>query len=179
MAQQSFWTVFCRIIYYKDNSKTEYLSYYLPFEKNNALANWNANNKHPLVTQNINDPINLPNDNDNHYKGSLVLRMLQKEIGESDWWKSVQLFVKSNANKQINTKDFQQAIEQTTGKSYQWFFDQWIYKMGMPKFKVTKQYNTSKRIEINCKSNSNKDSSMNMGRQISFKVKWILKLIII
>lgn len=174
---KAFGQYFAGLFTIKDNAKTEYLSYYLPFEKNNALGNWNANNKHPLVTQNIKDPINLPNDNDNHYKGSLVLRMLQKEIGESDWWNSVQLFVKSNVNKQINTKDFQQAIEQTTGKSYQWFFDQWIYKMGIPKFEVTKQYNTSKKeLKLIVNQIQKKDSSTEYGQADFFQGKMEIEI---
>lgn len=123
------------------NGKPEYLTYYLPFEKSNIFADWSAGNRHPIVTSKFKDIVGFTNDSYSKYKGSLVLRMLQKEVGDINWWKAIHLYVKTNANKQITTKHFQKAIEQTTGKSYQWFFDQWIYKVGMSKFEVTHSFN--------------------------------------
>lgn len=119
-----------------ENGKDEYLSYYLPFEKNNVLADWESKNVHPIV----NSDQNYMADNYSKYRGSMVLRMLQKEIGEENWWKAIQLYVKTNAYHQVETKDFQQAIDSATGKSYQWFFEQWIYKVGLPNFEITYQY---------------------------------------
>lgn len=174
---KAFGQYFAGLFTIKDHSKTEYLSYYLPFERNIALANWNATNKHPLVIHQIKEITNIASDNDYSYKGSLILHMLQKEVGEDNWWKAVQLFIKSHANKTVSTKDFQIAIEQTIGKSYQWFFDQWVYKMGIPKFKVTKQYNTSKKeLKIIVNQTQNKDSSTEYGQTEFFQGKMDIEI---
>jgi aminopeptidase N len=127
------------------NGHAEYLTYYLPFEKSAVLADWQADYKHPIVPNRIKDINSFSSDNYVKYKGALVLRMLQKELGEENWWKAIKLYVKTNANKQVTTIDFQKAIETITGKSYQWFFDQWIYKIGLPKFTVTKKYDHEKK----------------------------------
>lgn len=128
-----------------DNSKEEYLLWYYPFERSNVLGDWNADIRHPIVPKTINNLSSFTSDSYSKFRGALVLRMLQKELGEANWWKSMRYYVKNNAGKQINTKDFQTAIEKTTGQTYQWFFDQWIYKIGMPKFEVKKTYDAIKK----------------------------------
>lgn len=122
------------------NGKDEYLTYYLPFEKSNTIADWDAGYKRPIVAKSISDLESYTSDNYSIFRGALVLHMLQKEIGEANWWKAIQLYVKNNFHKQVSTQDFQLAIEQATGQSYQWFFDQWIYKIGLPNFQIKKKF---------------------------------------
>ena len=128
------------------NGKSEYLTYILPFEKSNILNDWSAGNKHPIVTSKYKDVVAFTTDSYSKYRGAMILRMLQKEVGDTNWWKAIQLYVKTNAFKQVTTTHFQKAIELVTGKSYRWFFDQWIYKIGMPKFEVTHSFNETKKI---------------------------------
>lgn len=129
----------------ENNTKTEYLTYVLPFEKSNVLADWSAGYLHPIVTCRHQDLAGFTSDNYAKYRGALVLRMLQKEVGEKNWWKAIRFYVRTYAHQQVTTADFQKAIEHTTGKSYQWFFDQWVYKTGLPKFEVTQKYAADKK----------------------------------
>ena len=133
----------------KDNSKEEYLLWFYPFEKGAILNDWQANYKHAIVPFEIEQLETFTHDNYSKFKGALVLRMLQNELGNDVWWNSVQYYVKQNANKQVTTKDFQNAVEKMSGKSYQWFFDQWIYMVGFPKFTVSKIYqNDNKKLQL-------------------------------
>lgn len=141
----AFGQYFADIYTEKNNSKDEYLTYVLPFEKGNVLNDWNSDNIHPIVTDTYSDLAAFTSDNYSKHRGALVLSMLQKELGDEKWWKSIQYFVKANAYKKIGTKDFQRAIETITGKSYQWFFDQWIYKVGFPKLAISKSWDQSKK----------------------------------
>lgn len=127
----------------KDNGSDEYLLWYYPFEKAAVKSDWESGNKHPIVPNMITDLPGFTQDGYSKYKGALVLRMLQSEMGDDNWWKSIRFFVKTNAHKQVTTKDFQKAIEKITGKSYQWFFDQWIFKMGFPKLEVSKSFDST------------------------------------
>ncbi len=139
---KAFAQYFAGLFTEKDNGRTEYLSYIQPFEKGNVLSEWEAGVIHPTAIKNTDQSSFLLPDSYSKYRGALILRILQKEIGEEYWWKAIQLFVKTSAYKQVRTSDFQKTIEQVTGKSYQWFFDQWVYKMGLPHFEVTQQYDT-------------------------------------
>ncbi|MCU0326319.1 MAG: hypothetical protein MUF45_13855, partial [Spirosomaceae bacterium] len=134
------------------NSRAEYLLWYYPFEKGSILNDWQNNNRHPIVPAKIKDLVGFDTDSYSKFKGALVLRMLQNEMGDGLWWAAIRLFVQQNAHKQATTKDFQAAIEKVGGKSYQWFFDQWVYKMGFPEFEIAKKYNTAeKQLSVSVK----------------------------
>lgn len=129
----------------KQNSKAEYLSFVLPFEKTNVLNDWKSDYIHPIVTGKYKELSEFTSDNYSKYRGALIFRMLQKETGEEDWWKSIRHFVNTYAARQTNTTDFQKSIEKITGKNYNWFFDQWVYKTGLPKLTVSKSYDPNKK----------------------------------
>ncbi len=166
------------------NGKEEYLTYYLPFEKGNVLNDWNTGYKHPLVVTEMTDLNSFTPDNYSKYRGALILRMLQKELGEYAWWKAIQHYVKANAGRQVTTIDFQKAIEQSTGKSYSWFFDQWIYKIGLPKFEISNKYDaTNKQLTIRVKQVQQPDSANEYSQaeyfggkveiEINDKIEWV------
>jgi aminopeptidase N len=50
-------------------------------------------------------------------RGAAVLHMLRKHLGEENWWRSINHYLKSNANQPVSTEDFRIAIEETTGES--------------------------------------------------------------
>lgn len=151
----AFAQYFAGIYTSESNSKTEYLTWYYPFEKGAAIGS----SSHPIVWNTANVMETVASDNCPKYKGALVLRMLQYELGDSTWWKAIQYYVQKNQHKQVQTKDFQHAIEFISGKSYQWFFDQWIYNIGLPKFEFKKNYNpSSKKLELTVLQVQKKDS---------------------
>ncbi len=136
----------------KCHGSAEYLLWYFPFEKWNVTADWEAGNKHPIAQEIIGDLNAFGTDSYSKFKGALILRMLQHEMGDENWWKAVHVFVKNNAHKQVSTADFQHAVESVSGTSYQWFFDQWIYKMGLPECDVVQHYDAStKQLSITIK----------------------------
>jgi aminopeptidase N len=121
------------------------------------FGDWNAGIRRPVVTRNYDDTLSFTNDNYAAIRGAMVLKMLHKHLGEENWWKAIRRYVKTNANKSVTTADFQKAIEESTGEKLDWFFDQWIYKMGHPIFEVTKNYANSK-LTLNVKQTQTIDS---------------------
>jgi aminopeptidase N len=144
-----------------NKGQTEYLMWVnWPFQNAAVLGDWNANYRHPIVQKNVTDISAFTTDNYAKHRAALVLRILQKEVGEKKWWKAINKYLTANAFKQVTTKNFQSAIELTTGKSYQWFFDQWFYKTGLPKFEVSKKYYPDKKqLEITIKQTQQKDTA--------------------
>lgn len=129
---------------YKNGREEHLIWYYKFFEQPTVANDWNIGYRHPIVTKSYNDVNAFVSDNHAKLQGALVLRMLRKELGEENWWKAIRHYVKSSANKQVTTEDFRIAIEEATGQSLDWFFDQWIYKMGRPIFEIKKKYDVSK-----------------------------------
>lgn len=137
----------------------EYLLWYHPFETGSIFGDWNNGNRHPIVPDTVENTADFAGDSYAKYRGALVLRMLQKEMGDEAFSKSVQHFIKKNAFKPVSTSDLQQAIFETTGSNMNIFFEQWIYKTGHPVFEVTKTYNNSnKQLLVKIRQVQKKDS---------------------
>jgi aminopeptidase N len=127
------------------NGRDEYLLYQVLFDQGTYLSDWNSGIRHPVVTRNYESTANFTGDNYSTGRGSLVLRMLRKHLGEDRWQKVIKHYVRSNANKSVTTEDFRKAVEDASGESMDWFFDQWLYKMGHPIFEVSKTYDPVKK----------------------------------
>lgn len=85
-------------------------------------------------------------------KGALVLRMLQRYLGEERFWASVHEYLTRHAYGSATTDDLRQAVLAATGENLDWFWDQWIYQAGYPAFSVTASYDsTAQRLALTVK----------------------------
>ena len=92
--------------------------------------------RRPIVERNYSAPTDIF-DRHLYEKGGLVLHMLCQELGEELFTTAVKHYVASNKGRNVTTHDFIHACEEATGRSLQWFFDQWIYRAGHPEFSVS------------------------------------------
>jgi aminopeptidase N len=128
------------------NGRDEFLLYQVNFDQNTIYLNdWNSGNRRPVVTRNYQSADAFTSDNYSTQRGALVLRMLHKHLGDEKWWKAIRHYLQTNANKPVSTEDFRKAIKESSGESMEWFFDQWLYKMGHPIFEVTSAYDDAKK----------------------------------
>lgn len=67
-------------------------------------------------------------------KGSLVLDMLRDELGEHDFRKAINFYLKSHPYQEVWTPELIRDIHESTGRSMDWFFDQWVERGGEPHF---------------------------------------------
>lgn len=141
------------------NGKEEFLLFQHSFDlKAVYLGDWDSGYRRPVITKHYADTLAFTGDNYSTVRGSLVLHMLRKHLGEEKWWKAIKLYVKSNANKLVSTESFREAVEEVSGEPMDWFFDQWLYKMGHPVFEVAKSYNqTTKQLTLTVKQTQKLD----------------------
>jgi aminopeptidase N len=112
--------------------------------QNSTIGTWNAGNRRPIVTKNYTNKDALF-DTYAYPGGGSVLHMLRKHLGDKLFYKSLNHYLTSNAHQPVSTEDLRIAIEEATGQSMDWFFDQWLYKMGHPIFEVTQAYDGAKK----------------------------------
>lgn len=116
-----------------------------------TLATWNQGNRRPIVTKYYANK-DAMFDNYAYPGGGSVLHMLRKHLGDDLFFKSINRYLTDNAHQPVSTEDLRIAIEETTGQSMDWFFDEWLYKMGHPIFEVTKNYDAAKKqLTLNVK----------------------------
>jgi len=69
-------------------------------------------------------------------KGSLVLDMLRDVLGEKEFKAAMKYYLESYPYQMAETSDFLAAIRNATGRSMEWFFEEWIYRGGEPIYKI-------------------------------------------
>ncbi|MFA6232656.1 MAG: M1 family metallopeptidase [Bacteroidota bacterium] len=72
-------------------------------------------------------------------KGAAVLHMLRAIVGEEEFRRVITSWLERHALGSVETNDFKRTVEDVTGRSMQWFFDQWLYKAGYPEIAVTRE----------------------------------------
>ena len=107
--------------------------------QNQVLGSWNQGYRRPIVTKYYANKDALF-DNYAYPGGAAVLHMLRKHLGDEVFFKSLNHYLTSNAHQPVSTEDLRIAIEETSGQSMDWFFDQWVYRMGHPIFEVDQTY---------------------------------------
>ncbi|MFT7487465.1 MAG: aminopeptidase N, partial [Candidatus Paceibacteria bacterium] len=66
-------------------------------------------------------------------KGSCVMHTLRHYVDDdAAWWKTLADFNLAFRYKNATTEDFQAVLEDTTGREWKQFFDEWIYGEGTP-----------------------------------------------
>jgi aminopeptidase N len=104
------------------------------------LQNYNNGRHRPIVTRRYFDPEQLFEET-TYSRGQVVLHMLRNLLGEEAFWRSINHYLTAHRNGLATTEDLARAIEETTGQNIDWFFDQWVYKMGQPELEISSFYN--------------------------------------
>ena len=100
-------------------------------EEREKVVAFSKVNNHPVVDS-ISDFMDLLNAN-SYQKGSWVLHMLRREVGDALFQKIIQQYYQQYKGSNADTRDFQLVAEKVYGKKLDWFFNQWLYQGGIPK----------------------------------------------
>ncbi|KAF0250050.1 MAG: Leucyl aminopeptidase [bacterium] len=81
-----------------------------------------------------------------YQKGSLIVHMLRKELGEEAFFKGIKHYLHKHAFKVTETHDLKIALEEATGRQLDTFFQQWLYRAGYPEFSVTSHWDREQKL---------------------------------
>jgi len=105
------------------------------------------------------DPIEVFFSGHIYPKGATVLQMLRHQLGDSLFWAAMHRYTVDNAYRNVVTADLERAFEQTTGRSFRTFFNQWVYGAGFPVFQVSTAYDSAaRRLTISAREVQPRDS---------------------
>lgn len=116
-----------------------------------ALDRWNSANhwsadrdlfSQPLVRHNFDDSSEF--DGNAYGKGGWILYMLKHQVGEEAFWRGMKHYVEKFRGQNVMTPDYAKAMEESTGKNLDQFFDQWVYGAGAPNFDLRYTYDVAK-----------------------------------
>jgi len=72
-----------------------------------------------------------------YQKGAWVLHMLRQRMGDERFWAGIRAYYQRYQNASATTADFRAVMEQASGEPLAAFFDQWLYRGGIPRLSVT------------------------------------------
>ncbi|MBL9169883.1 MAG: HEAT repeat domain-containing protein [Verrucomicrobiales bacterium] len=73
-------------------------------------------------------------------KGSWILHMLRHQLGEDLYRKCVQTYVERHKFGVVETEDLVRVIEELSGRSFDAFFDQYVYHAQQPDLRITYEW---------------------------------------
>jgi len=88
-------------------------------------------------------PLASLGSNNIYPKGALVLEMLRDYLGPERFWASIHRYLVDHAFGVATTDDLRQAVLAATGQNLDWFWSEWIYQAGYPRFDVAAAYDST------------------------------------
>ncbi|HEU4366498.1 MAG TPA: M1 family metallopeptidase, partial [Candidatus Krumholzibacteria bacterium] len=80
-------------------------------------------------------------NNTNVYnKGASVLHMLRFLLGDDLYRATIHEYTRRHAFAVVETQDLMRTVRDVTGENLDWFFEQWVFLAGHPKFRVAKSW---------------------------------------
>lgn len=67
-------------------------------------------------------------------KGSIVLHMLRRVLGDASFFAGMQLYANRFRYGNASTDDFATAMAEASGQPLDWFFNEWVYDKGLPTY---------------------------------------------
>ena len=82
-------------------------------------------------------------------KGGRILHMLRKEIGDSAFFKALNLYLNTNKFKAAEVPQLRLAFEEVTGRDLNWYFNQWYFGSGHPIVTIDYVYDdAAKKVNV-------------------------------
>lgn len=82
-------------------------------------------------------------------KGGRILHMLRNYVGDSAFFKSLNLYLTTNKYKTAEAHQLRLAFEEVTGKDLNWFFNQWYFGSGHPTLDINYSYDEAgKQVHV-------------------------------
>lgn len=81
-----------------------------------------------------------------YQKGGRILNMLRNYVGDSAFFKSLNLYLTGNKFKTAEAHNLRLAFEEITGKDLNWFFNQWYFGSGHPILDINYSYDETAQL---------------------------------
>ncbi len=88
-------------------------------------------------------------DRVSYQKGSVILHYLHQLVGDDAFRAAMKAYLTKNALQSAEATNWRLAVEEATGKDWNWFFNQWYYREGHPELEIKYEYNNdAKQLKL-------------------------------
>ncbi len=93
-------------------------------------------------------------------KGGATLRYMNNLMGDEAFDRAMNIYLTKNALHSAEAHNWRLAVEEATGKDWNWFFNQWYYHAGHPVLRVAYDYNdTTQKLTVTVKQSQSESQS--------------------
>jgi aminopeptidase N len=117
------------------------------FENRQSYLDDPASASKPLVRFYYNDKEDVF-DRVSYPKGGAILHMLRNYVGDSAFFKALNLYLTTNKFKSAEAHQLRLAFEDVTGRDLNWFWNQWYFGAGHPNLNITYRYDEAAKKVI-------------------------------
>jgi aminopeptidase N len=133
-----------------------------------------TNDVKPIVSRKFDSPDDIFNYLP-YQKGCFVLRMLRSQLGEDLYRRCIGAYLERHKFGNVVTEDLARVVEEFSGRSYDQFFDQWVYHAHYPEIEAGYSWdekNKMAKISIRQTQKTSDDVLLfNFPLAIAFKTK--------
>ncbi len=91
-------------------------------------------------------------------KGGRILHMLRNFVGDSAFFKALNLYLTTNKFKSAEAHQLRLAFEEVTGRDLNWYWNQWYFGSGHPKLNIDYIYDdNAKKVQVIIKQTQSGD----------------------
>lgn len=84
-----------------------------------------------------------------YWKGAWVLHMLRHQLGDKAFWSAVRSYLATHRRRgNVTTADLRRAFEEASGSDLERFFEQWIYRSGVPELNIKYAWDAERRTAV-------------------------------
>jgi aminopeptidase N len=99
-----------------------------------------------IATNVYDEPIDIF-DHHLYEKGGRVLHMLRLELGDEAFRRAIKHYIEKHRVGSVETRDLARAVEASTGRNVEWFFEQWVTKgAGHPELDISYSWDPERRL---------------------------------
>ncbi len=132
-------------LYIQDRYGDEIMQKYMEKHRSTVIKFARKTPDSPVIDTTVKDLNKLLNPN-NYEKGAWFLHMLEYRVGRETFLKIINDYYEQYKFKNALTRDFQEIVEKHTGEDLDNFFQQWLYRPGVPQLTFKWSYKKSKGL---------------------------------
>jgi aminopeptidase N len=112
----------------------------------NAVLKFYKKRKTPIVDFSEPDSLMLLLNANSYEKGSWVLHMLRRKLGDEIFRRGIQTYYQTYKGSNASTDDFMHVMEKVSKQNLKLFFKQWLYTPGQPDLDVIWKYDERRKM---------------------------------